>query len=50
MKSDAVLYLAYEYGGHIGRPASEVLNLPVAELYGYVSYQKIKMELIANAD
>lgn len=50
MKKDALLYLAYEYGGHIGRSASECLELPVAELLGFVAYQKIKGELLSDGD
>jgi len=49
MKADPALYLAYDYGGHIGKPASEVLDLPIDELYGYVAYCIRKAELIDNA-
>ena len=50
MKTDAVLFLAYEYGGHIGRPASEVLDLPMDELMGFVAYRKLKKEILENGD
>jgi len=49
MKADPVLFLAYAYGGHIGKPASEVLNLPIDELHGYVAFCKRRSELIENA-
>jgi len=49
MKADAVLYLAYEYGEAIGRPASEVLLLPVDELIGFIAYRKLKAEIIRDA-
>lgn len=48
MKADAALFLAYEYAGFIGRPASETIGLPVDELLGFVAYQKLKAEMISN--
>lgn len=50
MKADAVLFLAYEYGTAIGRAASEVLDLPMDELMGFVVHQKIKSEMMTNGD
>ena len=50
MKSDTVLYLAYEYGCAIGMPASEVLKLPVAEFTtGFAAYRSLRGELIEDA-
>ena len=48
MKADAVLFMAYEYGAAIGRPASETLHYPVDELIGYMAHQKIKQEIIED--
>jgi hypothetical protein len=48
MKADASLYLAYEYGAHSGRPASEVIHYPVDELLGFIAYKKINAELIKD--
>ena len=46
MKADPALLMAYEYAGFIGRPVSEVLNLPVVEYTtGFMAYRKIKAEL-----
>lgn len=50
MKSDALTFLAYEYGEAIGRPASEVINLPVDELLGFVAYRKHKKALLSNGN
>ena len=44
MTADADLYWAYDYGGHIGKPASEVMNLPIDEIRGYIAYLKIKSD------
>ena len=49
MKADADLFLAYEYGSAIGRPASEVLLLPRLELLGFVAHRKIVKELMDDA-
>ena len=44
---DAGLFMAYEYAGFIGRPASEVLTLPVQEYTsGFLAYRKIKADLM----
>lgn len=51
MMTDASIFMAYEYAGFIGRPASEVLKLPVAEYTsGFMAYRKIKSELLSNGD
>ena len=51
MMADASLFLAYEYAGHIGRPASEVLELPVAEYTtGFLAYRKTRAALMESAD
>jgi hypothetical protein len=48
MRSDAALFLAYEYGKHSGRPASDVIHFPVDELLGFMAYKKISAELIQD--
>lgn len=45
MKSDALLFMAYDYGAAIGRSASEVLQLPIAEIMGYYSYLRCRDQL-----
>lgn len=44
MKSDALIFMAYDYGIAIGRCASETMKLPVDEMLGYYAYQAIKKE------
>jgi hypothetical protein len=47
MKTDAGLYLAYEYGLATGQPASAVLQLPVAEYTtGFLAYLRIKADMM----
>lgn len=46
MRTDALLYLAYAYGEAIGRPASEVIDLPMDELMGFVAYRKLQAEYL----
>jgi len=47
MKTDAYLFCCYDYGSAIGRPASEVMKLPVREVLGYYAYLKIKTESVS---
>jgi len=39
--------MAYDYGTVISRSASEVLELPVAEILGYYSHLRVK-ETLSN--
>ena len=48
MRADARFYLAYEYGAHSGRLASEVIHCPVDELLGFIAYKKINAELMID--
>lgn len=48
MRSDALLFMAYDYGIAIGKSASETLKLPVAEIRGFYAYQKIKAESVTD--
>jgi hypothetical protein len=49
MTADADLFWLYEYGDSVGLPASEVINLPLTELRGFIAYRKIKADLMDNS-
>jgi hypothetical protein len=46
MRADADLFMAYEYGTAVGLPASAVLKLSRAEMYGYLAHQSLKREML----
>lgn len=45
MKTDALLFMAYDYGVAIGRSASETLQLPIAEITGYYAYLRCRGDM-----
>ena len=48
MMADADLFNAYAYATATGKTASEIMQLPVNEVRGFIAFRRIAAELVST--